>query len=377
MIYLDNAATTAVAPFVSNLISDTMKKHFGNPSSLYNIGGLSEKIIDNARAQLAKALGCSAYEVYFTASGTEGNNIAIYGAALARKTWGQKIVCTGYEHPSVYMPLENLRNYGFDVVFIKPDISGNIDEQALLAEIDEKTVLATFMHVNNEIGTVIDVKKLAAQVKAKNRRTAVHVDGVQAFMRLEFKLGEKSDIDSYAVSGHKVHVPKGVGALYVRRGHNLAKTLLGGGQERGLRPGTENIPYIAGFGAAAEHYGATINQRYAAARELNDVLRKGLLKHKGLLINSPEKAIAHVLNFSAVGLKSEVLLHFFEAQGIYVSSGSACSKGAASHTLVQMGLPAARIDGAVRVSFSDATTVAHIKVFLAALNKAYETLARV
>lgn len=376
MHYLDNAATTKVSTPVADTIYEVMKTHFANPSSLYNIGMYAEQVIETARAQVAASLGCKAEELYFTGCGTESNNIAIQGAVEARKAWGKRIVCTGFEHPAVYKQLERYAKAGYQVTFIPPDINGRIDEEAIVAAVEKDTCLATFMHVNNEIGTVLQVADIAKKIKAKNNRTAIHVDGVQAWGKTPIQLS-KTEIDSYSISGHKVHVPKGIGALYLRKGFHIEPPFLGGGQEKGIRPGTENIPYIAGLGKAAELFYGKESEHHAHVKTLRDAFVKELLEFDNVILNSPEEATPYVVNFSMIGIRSENLLHFLEAKEIFVSSGSACSKGAASHTLVAMGLPNERIDGAVRVSFCAESTIDDVQALLQGLHEANTELAKV
>ncbi len=378
MHYLDNAATTKVSSEVADTIYEVMKTHFANPSSLYNIGMYAEQVIETARAQVAASLGCKPEELYFTGCGTESNNIAIQGAVTARKAWGKSIVCTGFEHPAVYKQLDRYAKEGYNVTFIAPDANGHIDEEAIVATVEKDTCLATFMHVNNEIGTVLQVADIAKKIKAKNNRTAVHVDGVQAWGKTFIQLN-KTDIDSYSISGHKVHVPKGIGALYLRKGFHIEPPFLGGGQERGIRPGTENIPYIAGLGKAAEllYDGQTAYVNDTHVKILHKALMDGLAQMENVVINSPKEATPYVVNFSMLGIRSENLLHFLEAKEIFVSSGSACSKGAASHTLLAMKLPDERIDGAVRVSFCAESTLEDVQALLQGLQDANKELAKV
>lgn len=375
MHYLDNAATTAVAKEVAEVVTSVMNEHFGNPSSLYDIGAYSEQVIEKARAQMAKALGCTPAEVTFTACGSESNNIALQGALAARKKWCRHMVCTGYEHPSVAKQMERFAAEGYEVTFIMPDKTGHIDCDALVDAVRPDTGLVTFMQVNNEIGTILPTAQLALRIKEKNARTAVHVDGVQAFGKIAPNLS-KTVIDSYSLSGHKVHAPKGIGALYLRKGYHIEPPFLGGGQEKGIRPGTENIPYIAGLAKATEAFCGREDACRARAALLAARLQAGLEARSGITFNSPADALPYVVNFSVEGVRSETLLHFLEARGVYVSSGSACSKGAASHTLVAMNLPASRIDGAVRVSFCDASTPEDVDALLEGLAAAEGELAR-
>ena len=375
MHYLDNAATTLVEPQLAKLCYDTMLKVYGNPSSLYKPGMEAERAMNHARAQVAATLGVTASEIYFTACGSESDNIALQGAAERTKNWAKNIVVTGFEHPAVYRTLELLADRGWEVRTIQPKADGHIDEEEFLAAVDKQTGLVAFMFVNNEIGTLLNPVALAKKIRAKNPRASIHVDGVQGWCKHPLKLSG-GEIDSFALSGHKMHCPKGIGALYLRKNYRIGPVYGGGGQEKGLRPGTENVPYIVTLGAAAEQYGKTIQPRLAAAQQLNSLLREELAKREGILINSPEDASPYVLNFSIPGVRSETMLHFLESKEVYVSSGSACSKGAASHTLIAMGLPAARIDGALRVSFCDDTTKEDLFALLEGLDEGLATLQR-
>lgn len=367
MHYLDNAATTRVADAVADEADRVLRSHFANPSSLYTPGFHSETVLVNARAAVAASLGAAPAQIIFTASGSEGNNLAVFGAAKARSAWANHIVVTGYEHPSVQNPVEALRQNGWSVTVVYPDETGHVDENELVDAVTKKTALVAAMHVNNEVGSILDVASLAARVKEKNSRTAVHVDGVQAWGKVPVALGHTA-IDTYAVSGHKIHAPKGVGALYIRRGFNLANVLYGGGQEGRRRPGTENIAYIAAMAKAIELMLAD-KGRTAHLRALNDRLWESLAGVAGIVRNSPADAYPGVANFSVEGIKSETMLHFLEQRDIYVSSGSACSKGEASHTLTAMHLPKSRIDTALRVSFAAENTVADVDALCAAVRE--------
>ena len=251
MIYLDNAATTPVDPRVAQVIADSLKNDFANPSSLYKIGAQSEYKIAQARKTVADCLGAKEDEVYFTSCASESNNIAIYGLATARKNWANKIVTTGYEHPAVRKPLANLAEYGYTVVNINPKADGNINPQEIIDAVDSKTALVTLIHVNNETGAVLDIKTLCDKIKEKNKRTVIHIDATQSFMKLPFDVS-KIQCDSMAFSGHKIYAPKGVGGLYLKKGTNIKTVMAGGGQEKGLRAGTENIHYILGFAKACQ-----------------------------------------------------------------------------------------------------------------------------
>ena len=371
--YLDNAATTMVNPEVIETITKAMAEHWANPSSLYTPGAHSELALNKARADVARTLGATAGEVYFTGCGSEGNNLAILGAARTRK-WGKRIVCTGFEHPSVALPMRRLAQEGYDVQFVAPEADGHLNVDKMLELVDKNTILVAAMQVNNETGTAVDVARLAAGVKTRNDRTAVHVDGVQAWMRVPVRL---ANIDSYSVSGHKIHAPKGIGALYLRKGYHIEPPYLGGGQEKGMRPGTENLPYAIGMAKAATLLSRTLPQRHKTLVELNTRLREGLKQFPEVTLNSPEDAVPEVLNFSLNVIRSETMLHHLETMGVYVSSGSACSKGAASHTLTAMGLEPRRIDTAIRASFCADNTPEDVDALLEGLKTGLATLSRI
>ena len=360
--YLDNAATTMVAPEVADAIHKAMGEHWANPSSLYAPGARSEEALNAARAVVARSLGCKSRELYFTSCGSEGNNMALLGAALTRK-FGRGIVVSGFEHPSVQKPLERLAAMGYDVTVVAPNPDGTLDINKMLDAVDKNTILVACMMVNNEIGTRNDVERLAAEVKRKNNRTIVHVDAVQAWMRVPIKL---ANIDTLAVSGHKIHAPKGVGALYLS--DSLAQAFqppyLGGEQERGKRPGTENLPYAVGLAAAVSRLSKNMKSRDAAVRALNARLREGLNAFPDVVINSPDSAVPEVLNFSENCIKSETMLAYLAEQQIYVSSASACGRGQPSHTLAAMGRDPLAIDTAIRVSFCADNTPEDVDAFL-------------
>ena len=360
--YLDNAATTMVAPEVADVIDHALREHWANPSSLYPPGARSEERLNAARAAVARTLGCKARELYFTSCGSESNNLALLGAALTR-SFGKGIVVSGFEHPSVQKPLERLAKMGYDVTVVNPKADGTLDLDEMLAHVDKKTILVACMMVNNEIGTRNDVERLAAAVKQKNSRTIVHVDAVQAWMRVPIQL---TNIDTLSVSGHKIHAPKGIGALYLsdRLVQAFQPPYLGGEQEREMRPGTENLPYAMGLAAAAARLAKTMKSRDAAVRALNQQLRAGLSAFPEVVINSPDTAVPEVLNFSENCIKSETMLAFLAEKQIYVSSASACGRGLPSRTLAAMGRDPLAIDTAIRVSFCADNTPEDVDAFL-------------
>ncbi|MBR5520708.1 MAG: cysteine desulfurase [Oscillospiraceae bacterium] len=376
MIYLDNAATTPVNPQVARVIAESLKNDFANPSSLYSIGAKSEMAMDKAREFVAGCIGAKGSELYFTSCASESNNIAIYGLALARRNWGKKVITTGYEHPAVRQPFEFLGEMGFEVVEINPDKTGVVDENAILDAVDSKTCLVSLIHVNNETGAKIDIEKLTARIKEKNPRTAIHIDAVQSFMKYPLDV-KKLKIESLSFSGHKINGPKGIGGLYLRQGTNIKPVFLGGGQEKGLRAGTENIHYIQGLAKACELLKPNMMNNLRHYAQLKKQLMEGLAQFDNVVINSPENAVPYTVNLSFTGYRSETLLHFLDSKGICVSSGSACSKGSRSHTLTVMKLPADRIDSSLRVSFGVQNTEADVDALLTALAEAKEKLQKV
>ncbi|MEA5050831.1 MAG: cysteine desulfurase family protein [Oscillospiraceae bacterium] len=372
MVYLDNAATTRPSDAVCDTIGAVLRARFGNPSSLYDLGFEAQKELDAARGALAGALGCDAAEVYFTGSGTEANNIAVLGAARARKAWGGEVIATGYEHPSVENSLRQLEREGFRVTRVAPSADGGIDERELVGCVTRHTSLVAMMLVNNETGAMLPVERIAAQVRRINARTAIHCDDVQGFMKHPLDVRA---LDTVSVSAHKIHGPKGMGALYVRRGLHVENTLFGGLQERGLRPGTENVAYAAGF---AEAVRGCPDMRAALARisALSARLRAKVSALPGAVLNSPAGASPYILNFSLPGYKSETMLRFLASRGVYVSSASACGRGEKSRTLLAMGLPDERVDAALRVSFCAESGEEDVDALCAGLEEALRTLAK-
>lgn len=367
--YLDNAATTMVAPEVADAIHAAMLRHWANPSSLYDPAVEAQEALSTARARVARSLGCKSGEVYFTACGSESNNLALLGAALPRRSWGSKIVVTGFEHPSVQRPLRALGEQGFQVVEIAPGRDGRLDAGKFLAEVDKNTVLAACMAVNNETGAVQDIAAIAAGVKARNSRTHFHVDAVQAWLRLPLDMRRWAGVDTLSLSGHKVHAPKGIGALYLcdNQRQHLRPPYLGGHQEGGIRPGTENLPYAVGLGLAAQRGAAALRARAARMAALNARLRAGLAELEQITVNSPADAVPEVLNFSTNCVNSQTFINYLNSRRIYVSGGSACDKGEPSHTLQAMGCSDRAIRTALRVSFCEDNTEADVDALLTAL----------
>lgn len=357
MIYLDNSATTKQHHEVTELMVKHMEENFGNPSSLYQLGVDSEKSVKTARKQLASAMGLHDGNICFTSGGTEADNMAIFGAARSMRRMGRRIVTSAVEHPAVLECCRRLEAEGFEVERIGVDSRCRLDMDQLERAVNEDTILVTLMHVNNEAGTVMPVDKVKAVMKAKNAPGLFHCDAVQSFGKLDMP----QDADLISVSGHKIHGPKGSGALYIKKGLNIPAFIEGGGQESGRRSGTENVPAIAGLGLAAELADADRKNEMSKIAAMRSYLIDGLKAEiKDITINSPEEAgdesglcCPSVLNVSFAGTRGEVLLHTLEQDGIYVSTGSACSsnKKGQSHVLKAMGLKDKEIEGTLRFSF--------------------------
>lgn len=353
-IYLDNSATTRVCEKSAEKVLELMTQCYGNPSSLHKKGLEAQREVAHARQAVAVSLGAQPREIIFTSGGTEANNLAVLGGAAAGRRRGKRIVTTAIEHPSVLEPMRQLEKEGFEVVFLTPDADGRVPEEAVLKAVTGDTILISVMAVNNELGSIQPIEVLKKAVKRAGAPALVHVDGVQAYGKLPLR-PEKLGIDLLTVSGHKIHGPKGVGALYVSKNARILPRTFGGGQERELRPGTEAAPLIAGLGAAVEEL-PDWRQAYSRMEKLRDYTLQKLSGLEGVEVNSPVEGFPYLLNFSALGIRSETMLHFLAQRGIYVSSGSACAKGKQSHVLKAAGLPDSRISSAIRVSFSREST---------------------
>jgi len=377
-IYLDNASTTRPAPEVVQALLPFLGERFGNASSLHRRGVEAARALEDARARVASLLDRELREVVFTSGGTESNNLALRGAALAQRRQGDHIVSTAVEHPSVLEPLAALAKEGFRVSLAKPGSGGRLDPEAVLSLVEEKTVLVSVMHVQNETGAVFPVGEIALRAKAKRPGIVVHSDGVQALGKLA---PPSRAVDLYSVSAHKIHGPQGTGALAVSRGTRLLPLLQGGGHEGGLRSGTENLAAIVGFGVAAGLVREGASMREARARTLRAAFVSGL-RETGARILTPEDAcIPTTVLASFEPAPAEPLLHALEERGVLASSGSACSskKGGhgKSHVLEAMGLPPGVRASALRFSFSRETTDQDVKDALAAIREALTAIAGV
>lgn len=355
--YLDNSATTVVSNAAAKKALEIMTRNFGNPSSLHRKGMEAEQELNLARKSVAARLGVSADELTFTSGGTEANNLALFGTAYAKRRQGKKIIISSVEHSSITEAARRLADEGFDIVSVPVRGDGMIAPEDVAAQVDDSTVLVSVMMVNNETGAIMPVSDIFEAAREKNPNIICHTDAVQAFGKLPIK-ARRLGADLISVSGHKVHAPKGVGALYVKKGTRLIPRQYGGEQEKKLRPGTEPLPLIAAFGITCEEF--ETEQNYEIAQKLCSYAKQRLLAIDGVALNSPENALPYVLNVSAGRVRSETMLHFLEERGIYVSSGSACAKGKPSHVLSAMGLSRERADSAIRISFSKFSTEADV-----------------
>lgn len=354
MIYFDNAATTRALPEAVEKMAHMLCEEYGNPASVSAMGLAVEKEIKKAAESIARGIHCSPDEVFFTSGGTEGDNWAIYGTAEGYRRQGRHFITTQIEHPAVKNPMKKLEEEGAEVTWLGVDRQGHISLAELEAAIRPDTVLVSVILVNNETGTVQDAAAIGKLIKEKNPGTLFHLDAVQAFGKYPINV-EKMKADLLTMSGHKIHAPKGTGMLYMRKGLKVKPLMLGGGQQRGQRPGTENGPGAAALGVAAEMAFSSLQESIEAVREVKKILLDGILAMPDTQLNGDglETASPYVLNVTFKGLRSEVLLHALESKGIVVSAGSACDskKKVGSPVLTAMGLPFAEIEGAVRFSF--------------------------
>lgn len=371
--YLDNSATTQVSEASALKALELMRTNYANPSSLHSLGFAASKELEGARSIVAKALGADVSEVYFTSGGTEANNLAILGAVNARRRTGNRIITTAFEHSSVYETMQELSKEGFEVVFIKPDSTGCINAGEVIDAVDSKTILVSIMHTNNETGAINPIREIAIGAKRKNPQVLVHTDAVQAFGKTEVK-PSKLFADLLSISGHKIHAPKGIGALYVKKGVRILPRNFGGKQEKKLRPGTEPLPLIGAFGVAVSELDTA--KSHDTVNKLKNYLTEKLAGFEDITINSPENSTPYILNFSVKGIRSETMLHHLASKGVYVSSGSACSKGGKSHVLSALGFDDNRADSALRVSFSKHNTTEDCDALISALEDGMKNLAR-
>ena len=379
-VYFDNSATTQCSRLVVDTVTDAMTGTYGNPSSQHLKGVEAERIVRGAREKIAKSIRAGEKEIFFTSGGTESDNWALIGGAAAMQRYGTHLITTSIEHPAVLQTMQQLESRGFTVTYLPVDSKGFISLSDLEAALREDTVLVSIMHVNNEVGSIQPIEEAAELVRARSPHALIHTDAVQSYGKIPISV-RKVPVDMLSVSAHKIHGPKGVGFLYVREKTKLLPYIYGGGQQTGMRSGTENVPGIAGLGAAAEDACTNLDAYTASMRQVRDALLAGLRQMDGVVLHSSddERSAPHIVSASFVGVRSEVLLHALEDRGIYVSAGSACAsnrKHTASPVLAQLNLPGDQLESTLRFSFSHLNTVEEVKYCLETLEEYLPVLRR-
>lgn len=375
MIYLDNAATTKVMPVAAEGVITGMTETFGNPSSLHKLGVDAERLVSFSQRKILSALGDTSGRIIFTSGATESNNTAILGLAEVYGRRKKRVVTTSVEHPSVAKAFERLAELGYEVVLIHPNEQGEITENMLIEAVDGNTCLISAMLVNNETGYILPIEKAFPKIKRLYPECMTHCDCVQGFEKLHVSV-KKLGCDALSLSGHKIYAPKGIGALYLKNGVRIKPMMLGGGQQNALRSGTEPVPLIYGMGRAVEALDSTLDERLEHVREINGYARDALAQI-GAVILSKAEASPYILSIAVPGLKSETVLHYLEASEIYVSSGSACSKGKNSGVLAEFKVSDKYIDSVIRLSFSYENTKKDIDLLAAKLKDGMESLAKI
>ena len=371
-IYLDNSATTRAYDEVIDLMSKVYREDYGNPSSKHQKGVESESYVKEAKEIIAKSLKASAKEILFTSGGTESDNTALIGCAMAGKRRGNHIITTKIEHPAILETTGFLQRQGFEITYLNVDKDGIVDLEQLKNALTHETIIVSVMHTNNEIGAVEPLEEIGKIIKSFDKDILFHVDAVQGYGKFNI-VPKKASIDLMSVSGHKIHGPKGIGFLYIKEGTKILPYILGGGQQGGMRSGTENVPSIAGIGQAVK----MIYENLEADRErmyaLKDKLIEGVTKIDGVKINGKtgDQSAPHIISISVKNVRAEVLLHALEEKGIYVSSGSACAsnKNTVSDTLRAIGLEKEFLDSTIRISLSVFNTSDEIEYTIAALTE--------
>lgn len=358
-VYLDNSATTRCSERAKNLMVKILTEDYGNPSSLHRMGKTAEDYIKDAKNKIAKTLKADEKEIIFTSGGTEANNMALIGGAFANQRAGRHIITTALEHASVAAPLSFLEEQGFEVTCLGVDGDGLVSLTELEQAVRSDTILVSMMMVNNEIGAVEPIAEAAAVIKAKNPGTLFHVDAIQAYGKYRI-FPKKMGIDLLSVSGHKIHAPKGTGFLYIRDKVKVAPLIYGGGQQHGMRSGTENVPGAAALGEAAAEIYENFEEKTAHMYDLKEQFIQGVTRIEGVTVNgrTGRESAPSIVSVSIAGVRSEVMLHSLEEEGIYVSAGSACSsnKPSVSRTLKSIRLPKDLLESTIRVSFCVDTT---------------------
>ena len=378
-IYLDNSATTCAYKEVGELVCKVMCEDYGNPSSMHTKGVQAERYIKEAKERIAKVLKVQEKEIFFTSGGTESDNLAVIGTAKANHRAGKHLITSGIEHPAIINTMRHLEEEGFRVTYLPVDQYGRIQLDALKEALCEETILVSIMHVNNEVGAVQPIQEAASIVKAYNKNILFHVDAVQGFGKYPIH-PKKMKVDMVSISGHKIHGPKGTGALYIDSNVKIKPIVFGGEQQRNIRSGTENVPGIAGLGLATKTIYENLSEKVAAMRELKAYFIEGLQKMEETVIHGlyDETSAPHIISAGFAGIRSEVLLHALEDKGIYVSAGSACASNhpQISGVLRGMGVKPEYLDSTLRFSISEFTTKEEIDYTLEALNSIVPMLRR-
>lgn len=377
--YFDNSASTKVLDSVKDIVVKTMTEDYGNAAAKHRKGVEAERYIREARSVIAGTLKAAEKEILFTSGGSESNNMALIGTALANQRAGKHIISTAVEHPSVYNPLTYLEELGFEITFLPVDRDGHISLKELEDSIRPDTILVSVMYVNNEVGAVEPIEEISRIIRTKNPNTLFHVDAIQAYGKFVIR-PKKQGIDLLSVSGHKIHAPKGVGFLYIRTGVKIKPLIYGGGQQNGMRSGTENVPGVAGLGVAAKEAYTDHEEKIRRMTELKDYMTDRLGELEGTVVNSKKGAESapQIVSVSFEGVRSEVLLHALEDKGIYVSSGSACSSHhpGISGTLKGIGLPQKLLDATIRISFGAFSTKEEVDYCIDVLKEVLPVLRR-
>lgn len=371
-IYLDNSATTRAFGEVVDIVSRVMYEDYGNPSSMHQKGVEAERYVKESKEIIAKTLKVQDKEIFYTSGGTESDNWALMGAASAGSRAGRHLITTKVEHPAILQTMEYLESIGYEVTYLSVDKQGVIRLEELNEALRPDTILVSIMHVNNEVGAVQPIEEAGALIKRVNPKTLFHVDAVQSFGKYKL-FPKKSKIDMLSVSGHKIHGPKGTGFLYIDEHVKIKPILFGGGQQKGLRSGTENVPGVAGIGKATQLMYRNLSEDVERLYKLKRHFTDGILQISNVKINGPmyEEGAPHIVSVSFAGVRSEVLLHALEDRGVYVSAGSACAsnKHSVSATLKSMGVAQDMLDSTIRFSFSIFTTKEELDYTLKCLNE--------
>lgn len=373
--YLDNAATTAVCSEAATAAFNIMNNCYGNPSSTHTLGRASKAILDDSRKSIASVFGCTPAEIFFTSCGTESDNWAILGALHVNRRVGKHIISSTVEHDAVRKTLDKLEADGYEITRLDPEADGSVAVSSVAAALRDNTALVTLMAINNETGGVTDIRAIAKAIKQAGSSALLHCDAVQAFLKLPLKT-KTLDADLISISGHKIHAPKGIGALYVKKGINLPPFIIGGGQENGRRAGTESLPLIAAFATAVTTISPTLNKDLAHMASLKKLCVERLSADIEN-IYFVDSAAVHILSIALPRYKSEVIMNFLEAKEIYVSKSSACKKGGRSHVLEAIGMSSEQIDGAIRIGFSRYSTTADVHALCDGILEASQKLFKV